>query len=417
MNSLPIPSSQTPLLHLDARCLLLAACCGLSMGSAWAHDAALTVPDELGWRIGAGVALADVQADQALPSQRFSGYLLRGDMGVDRRVSALEHGVLEAGWRFHPQWSVYAAVGQHDSDPAHTEAAWVRYEFEKTDVQSASVMLGRTQPEWGPVMSNAGHMDRLALMPLAKRAVFDGDTLQDGVQFTGQREWGAWTAYGDVGVWQGKQFPAAQGSAVAPSVHVGLMQGDWRADAFAVAFAPDGRGALVQSPNGAHTHNSPDCSSVSKGVLCFTGDSPVAGVSLQWASHVWPLTVQGAYWLRRDSGILQSVNGQAEHTGRYMGGWLEGWWQPWAAWELGVRHERQKASFELAGPGAHLLTEEAGLLDSQPISRNTLAVRWKPQAQLTISAEAGQETQGPQKVNFTVLRLVWLTDKVFGGDR
>ena len=115
MTSSPTPNWPTPLLRLDARkgsrLALATLACGLTLG-AWAHEESMAVPDAPGWRLGVAGALADVRADRALPSQKMGGYLLRGDTGVDRRDSALEHGVLEAGWRINPQWSAYLAAGQ-----------------------------------------------------------------------------------------------------------------------------------------------------------------------------------------------------------------------------------------------------------------------------------------------------------------
>ena len=92
MTSSPTPNWPTPLLRLDgplrSRLALAGLVCSLSLG-AWAHEESTSVPDEPGWRLGASAALADVRASRALPSQKMSGYLLRGDSGVDRRDSAL----------------------------------------------------------------------------------------------------------------------------------------------------------------------------------------------------------------------------------------------------------------------------------------------------------------------------------------
>lgn len=380
---------------------------GLLAFSAQAHEEAQAIPETAGLRLGAALALANVDASQALPSQRLQGYLVRGDAGVDRRASALEHAVVEAGWRVDSQWSAYAAVGQHDSDPAHAEAAWLRYELDAPENETRMVQLGRMSPQLGPVMTQAGHMDRFAIMPLARRVAVDGVWIDDGVQFGGQREFGDWRGYADIGLWRGQAFPGAEGSSPAPSLHLGAERGDWRGDLFAVALQPDGRGALVQSDTGGHTHNAPDCGTLQKGVLCFSGRSQVVGSSLQWQSHDWPVTLQGAYWLRHDDGTLRSVNGRADHSATYQGGWLQALWRLRPAWELGMRSERIKADLSIDGAGATLLAQEAGLTGSTPIRRDTVLLSWQAHRRVTVSTEVGREARGGQGVSFAVLRAVF----------
>ena len=407
MNFSPTPNSPIPSPSHEGQRLVLCLIGGLLAFSAQAHEEAQAIPETAGLRLGAALALADVNARQALPSQRLPGYLVRGDSGVDRRASALEHAVVEAGWRMDSQWSAYAAVGQHDSDPAHAEAAWLRYELDAPEDETRTIQLGRMRPQLGPVMTQAGHMDRFALMPLARRVAVDGDWIDDGAQFSARHDWGAWTGYADLGLWRGRMFPGAAGSSPAPSLHLGAERGDWRGDLFAVALQPDGRGALAQSTTGGHTHNTPDCGTLKTGVLCFNGNAQVGGASLQWQSHDWPVTLQGAYWLRHDEGTLRSVNGQADHTASYGGGWLQALWRPRADWEVGMRSERISADLSLNGAGATLLAQEAGLTGSAPIRRDTLLLSWQPHPLVTVSAETGREAQGGQAVNFTVLRAVF----------
>jgi hypothetical protein len=123
MTSSPTPSLPTRSPRLDSLWRAVSPCAwAFALGTvaltAHAHDESIAVPEAPGLRLGAALAVADVNASQALPSQRLSGYVLRGDSGADRRASSLEHGVLEAGWRLNAQWSAYAAMGKHDNDPA-----------------------------------------------------------------------------------------------------------------------------------------------------------------------------------------------------------------------------------------------------------------------------------------------------------
>lgn len=408
MNSSPTPSSPTRFRRSERRPAALLAALGLlSALTAQAHEEAQAIPPEAGLRLGAALALANVSANQALPSQRLQGYLIRGDSGVDRRASTLEHAVVEAGWRMDSQWSAYAAAGQHDHDPTHAEAAWLRYELAAPEDQTRTVQLGRMRPQLGPVMTQAGHMDRLALMPLARRVAVDGDWIDDGVQFSARHDGDEWTGHADLGLWRGRAFPGTDNGSPAPSLHLGVEHGNWRGDLFASLLQAEGRGALAQNTTGGHTHNAPDCSRLKAGVICFGGSSQIAGASLQWQGYDWPVTLQGAYWLRHDDGTLRSVNGQAEHSANYGGGWLQALWQPRADWELGVRSERIKADLSLQGAGATLLAQEAGLSGSTPLRRDTVLLGWQARRLVTLSVEAGQETQGGQRVNFTVLRTMF----------
>jgi hypothetical protein len=256
-------------------------------------------------------------------------------------------------------------------------------------------------------------MDRFALMPLARRVTLDGDWMDDGLQLSARREWADWTGHADVGLWRGQLFPGSSGSSAAPSLHLGASRGDWRGDLFALALQPQGRGALAQSANGVHTHNAPDCSTIKTGILCFAGRTQVLGSSAQWQSHDWPVTVQGAYMLRRDDGALRSVNGQADHSATYGALWLQALWQVRPDWELGVRSERLRASVSIHGAGASLLAQETGLSGSAPVRRDTAMLSWQIHPRVALSAETGRETQGSQKVNFAVLRAVMRTDAVW----
>lgn len=409
-----LPTQNLPT-HLLRRNFLAVALGGLGLCCALlahAHEETTAVPDVFGVRLGVALAAADVNASQELPSQRLAGYLLQGDAGVDRRVSQLEHAVVGLGWRINPEWATYAAVGKHGADMAHTEAAWVRYERSIPEGGRVRVLAGRTRPELGPVMTQAGHLDSFTLMPLARRVAMDGDWIDEGLQISGQHSWGDdWSGDVDIGLWRGRVFPGDPSvSSMVPSVHLGLSRGDWRGDVFGASFQPEGRGALAQGNTVAHTHNAPDCGALRSGVLCFVGRSHVVGTSLQWASHVWPVTVQSAYWLRHDDGTLISTNGRSNHSGRYSGGWLQALWQPRADWQVGWRSERIQAHLSLVGVGATLLAQEAGFSGSARLRRDTALLSWQPQRFVTLSAEAGRETRSGQRVNSTVLRAVFQTN-------
>ena len=189
MNSSPTPNFQTRSRHLERVTCRLAtlAAVWLVAGLAQAHgDAVDVLPDTQGVRLGVATALVHVDADQTLPSARLAGYLLQGDPGVDRREDRMEHAVLDAAWRLNDHFGAGLGVGKHGSDAAHVEAAWLQGRWQSA-TDDWQLTLGRQNPALGPVMTDAGHLDRFALMPLAKQLALNGDWMDDGIQLGWQR--------------------------------------------------------------------------------------------------------------------------------------------------------------------------------------------------------------------------------------
>lgn len=394
---------------------LAAAALGLLLASqACAHgDTASAAPDEPGGRLGLAAAVSQINASALLPSARLAGYLLQGDPGVDRRGGGLEHAVIDGGWRFNDTWAASLAIGQHDSDQAHVEAAWLQAR-RRTAAGDWLLTAGRQSPELGPVITAAGHLDRFALVPLAKRMAVNDDWVDDGLQL-GWRSAGAadvqWSA--DAGVWKGQVFPGSASASAAPALHVGVSRGDWRLDGFAARLNPQGRGAQISGVNGAHSHSAPLCNAALKQVICLDGASDVAGASLRWDSHQWPLSVSAAGLVRRDSGSLYSANGSAQYQGDNRGGWVDAVWHFHPKAQVGVRAERIEASHRLSGPGASLLSTEAGFSTYAPMHRNALMLGWRLSDKVDLHFETGREIALGSTARFSLLRLVVKTDFSF----
>jgi hypothetical protein len=96
-------------------------------------------------------------------------------------------------------------------------------------------------------------------VPLAKRVAVNDDWIDDCLQLGWQNEGleVQWSA--DAGLWKGQVFPGASKGAVVPALHLGAALDDWRVDGFVAHFEPKGRGALIASTAGAHTHATPEC--------------------------------------------------------------------------------------------------------------------------------------------------------------
>ena len=379
------------------------------------------IPSTEGVRLGLSAALASLSASDRLPSQDLVGYLLLGDAGVDHRGSQLEHGVAQFGYRFNPWLGAQLAVGAHGSDPVHIESALLQGRG-RLGATEWTLNAGRQSPTLGATFDRAGHLDRFGLMPLAKQAVLNGDWIEDGAEFSLQQQAGdvGWRV--DAAAWSGRKFPGAPGTAVFPSLHVGVNWdgfigqnaiGEITLDAFAARLKPQGRGSRLSNALGGHSHATPVCDERLQEVVCFDGRSRVSGLSVQWASTDESITLTGALMWRQEEGSLQSRNGIGDYRGRTHGGWQEGLWRVAPQWELGARHERLIADQSLIGPGARELSAEARIGDYAPQRRITAMLGYLARPWADLRFEWGREKAGTQGMNFVALRLTMQWDGTF----
>jgi hypothetical protein len=383
-----------------------------------------------GWQIT--TALRQLHADTTLPSQALSGYLLRGDAGIDPRGRQLEHGALAATVQAFDGWLLHGELSRHGADPAHIEAAWAGRSAGTLAGQPLSLRIGRQMPAMGALWTTAGHVDRFGLMPLAKHASTDGDWIDDGAQLSWRpalhTPMGMLDQQVDVSLWQGHSFPGSRDTAGVPSLHWGATldsaSGQWQVDAFASRAQVDARGARLKLNGRGHSHIAPVCDASLSNVVCFSGRSVLAGWSLQWSGEglanpvLAPLSLSAGVLQRRERGELSSVNGQVDDHSVTTGQLLQAWWAGPVA--LGWRSERLMARHTLTGAGAGAVAQDAGLTGYAPISRQALALAWPlpahwlgwvrqgpiGEAGARLSVETGKERQGSQTARFTTLRLV-----------
>lgn len=416
MNFLPIPAMP---IRGHARkvavAALLAGCPLWAVAHGSAELAEAAPQEQHGLRVGAAVAVAYLHADAVLPSARMDGFLLQGDEGSDRRHWGLEHGVLDAAWRWSPQWMAYAAIGKHGSDRAHTEAFWVQMRQPQGET-TWLLTAGRQRPAMGVVLESAGHFDRFALMPLAKQATLGGDWMDDGVQLGWRGALAQWPATVDVGLWKGAVFPGAAQGSVVPALHIGtvvpMAQGQLALDGFAAHWEPEGRGSRTSNVGGGHSHASPLCNDSTVGkVACFAGRTDLTAASARWRGHDVPWVVTAAGWWRRDQGGLASANGNAAYRGTSYGGWLDARWQWRPRWEWGVRTEHVQASHHLQGPGAALLATETRLNRYHRAHRTATTLGYQVPQGVELQLELGQEAVAGQRQSYAVLRGIWRLEK------
>ena len=407
----PHPSS----LPLRAPAAALCALLALAQHAAQAHDASdAGIPATPGLQINAAAAVGTQRANRPVPAPRLAGVLGLGDTPTDQRGWALEHGTLGAGVRLTPLLGANVTVGKHGSDRAHIEATWV--EVHPSSDSDVTLGAGRNRMPLGPVIGKAGHLDRYGQMPLIKRAVFNGDWIEDGIHLSWRPHLeGAFDALQsiDAGLWRARRFPGSDNAAWAPTVRiraagpVGRHAGDWEADAFYSRLEPHGRGAYVQRNNSGHIHTAPQCSASLRDITCFDGTVDLLGASAGWTTPLPGVRLTAAGMLRNERGNLYSQSGDTRYQGRTRGGWLEALWQPTAQWELGVRQEWLRSTHRLDGPGATLVATEASLLPYHPARRFTAVVGWRPHPSVLLTVEAGRERIAGQGNSVMALRVVY----------
>jgi hypothetical protein len=387
------------------RCTILA--CGLMAvtGSAAHGLVGNAIPNEVGARVGASLALSWLNADAAIPMATLPGILLSGNRQEDRDGFGLEHGVIDAGVRFNETIGATLAMGWHGTDVGHVEAAWL-----EARRGNFNLGLGRNRVPLGPVITHAGHMDRFALMPLAKQAAFDGDWIEDGLNLR-WRHGGPGDLEFNAGLWRAKTFPGVDDSNAAPSLHVGGYLGNVRLDGFVARIKPEKRGTSIQQTSDGHSHAAPTCAESLTGLVCFDGSSDIGGVSARWHAATLPFEVSVAGIIRRERGDLYSTIGDTDYSGDTRGGWIEAAWTLRPEWIVLLRSERLVAEHDLTGFGASLVARDAGFLpDPGATTRHALSVAWLPRKDMTVTAEIGSERADGDSNGYVGLRFLWTGD-------
>lgn len=368
------------------------------------------LPDEPGLKMGAAVAWSWVDADHDWPAPRLPGVLGTGATADKRNGGGLEHGVLSAGWRPADWLGLQVAAGWHDDGDAHIEAAWLEARHTVTGGE-AVLGVGRNSLPVGEVVTAAGEFDLFGAMPLAKRAAFDGNWIDDGINV----RWNGFDRFNlriDAGVWRTGKFPAAADPTWSPMLHAGIdVGGGLQLDAFVARVRAPKRGSFVSLSENAHSHGAPSCDRALFEIACFEGHANLAGVSGRWHAATLPVEVGAAWLTRREQGDLYDINGDARYRGHIDGGWVDLRWDLSPRWTLAGRFERVSTRNRLHGSGAAALARDTGLApNDDPAQRHAAALRWTPLAAwptLQLSLEAGSERVGGDRNRFAMLRVLW----------
>lgn len=397
---------------------LAAAVLSLCAVQALAHqgtDDAL--PETPGWRLGAAAAVIAPSADGRWPAATRPGVLDPGSAPRDqRRGLRLEHGALEAAARLNRWLGAHLALGWHDREGSHVEAARLEARWPLGPDQLV-LSLGRGTVSMGGAIDTAGHFDGFGQSPLAKRAVLGEQWIDEGASVGWRRddvERGLRRV--ELGVWRGRSFPGAAHGSAMPSLHVHGAWDHLDAHLFAAHLEPQGRGTLMRSASGSpgHSHSSLDCRASLQQRVCFDGRVELLGASLQ--GEVGELVLSLAGLARRERGAMYSLSSAADYRATTNGVWADASWQFQPGWRLAGRVERLVARNTLAGTGAALLARDAGLLGASPVSRLSLALSHPLREGLELSLEAGSERAASARLNHLALRLLWREPRLLGGN-
>lgn len=415
MSSSPTRAWRTRLRRVDAfvlrRAISFGAAAGLALAG-HAHEAADgAIPDTPGWRLGVAAAVVASEADGRWPREHSNGVL--GTGSAPRRIDGglhLEHAVLDTGLRLDRVFGAALAVGWHDREAAHVEAARVQARW-SSGKQGLEVGAGRRSVPMGPVIDGAGNFDpTFNQPPLAKRGVLDEQWIDDGLTVAWTQDVERGLQKLELGVWRGRSFPAARDGPGVPTLYARLGWGHASAHLFAAHLQPEGRGAgAIGAGAAGHSHGSLDCRSSLAQRVCFDGRSDVVGASAQWSSDDERWAASAAWLARRERGILYGSSGSGDYAATLQGWWLDLSWRPQPDWTLALRPQRLVPRVRLEGVGATALARDAGLDDARPVDGLGLALAWQFHAAARLSVELGRERQGATQVNQASLRLwvIW----------
>lgn len=415
---MPTPSCRAE--ARSRRAAIAATACAAALwlpASALAHDpGAYGLPEDPGWRLGGAVALLGATANERWPTAEWPGVMVTGVAPEDwRHVLKLEHAEIGGALRVNRYFGLRASVGWHGSDSAQVESARLEGGTEWAEGR-LTLGIGRDRVGLGPVIDRAGNFDRFSQPPLVKRAVLNGDWIDDGATVSWTRLAADGLRAVEAGIWRGHEFPGGPAGPAVPSLRLQAGWGHADFNLSVARFKPTGRGTAVASAGeSGHVHGTLDCRNTLQQMVCFDGDVDVATGSAQWTSDDERWTFALAGMLRRDRGSLYSINGFADLDLHITGFWADAIWTPLPRWSVAMRLERLVPDSRLEGFGVARLAREAGLVDGGPVNRASLAVLYGVWGDIQLSVEAGYERFQGGSVSHVALRAVWANPWLLAG--
>ncbi|MBS0370646.1 MAG: hypothetical protein JSS57_15785 [Proteobacteria bacterium] len=388
----------------------LAALLLLLAGPVHAHEAHDADGGERLSVIG-GIGLMSLHADDPYPRPRLPGVLEAGSPRADDRRDGLDYAEIGLRARFTDQLQGYLKIGHHGGRDARneTEEAWLDAHTEPLTDHRASLRAGRQLVPLGLLNPVHAHAWDFGIAPLALRAAVNESWRADGFR----ADWnlpGGWSA--GLGAWRNQGFPGAD----AGGLKLVTARGGWRNDSLRIEAGyanvnADGR-ALLSTGNMGHTHSVPSCTRIASDRVCFFGTAQLLTLATRWQPAESRYWMGGEWWIKREDGRLDSINGSPAYTGTLNGGWLDAGWRPAQGWETILRIERAVARHDLVGANAGLVANQSGIADSGHALRAIGAVvQWRPADGHRLAAEWHREQGGGPTNNVYLLRYQFLFEK------
>ena len=401
------PKAHAPSIH--ARALLLMSC-ALATGGAHAHGteqhADETVP---GLTLSLGPGVNYIDAANPYPTPRIEGVLGAGSPESDLRGEHLEYIEFGARARFTSQLDGNLRVTYHGMDGGSTDLESLWLSARAPDWGSAA-RLGRQELPLGFENLIHDHARSFGIAPMAMRAdVHDGwsaDGLRVDIELPANFSLGG-------GLWNNTAYPGADAGGInLATANLSWHGKPWQAQiAYANADA-DGR-ALLTTGQGGHTHSAPSCSGApTLNRVCFDGRVHLLVLAARWQPETTPWWFGGEYWYRKESGVIDSIYGTPDYTGKTGGGWIDLGYRFNSKFSLAARLEQLQMSNYLNGANAALIAQQAGIAnaDQTPIGAGLVA-EWYPLPELRLVAEWHYSTLNEQSDNSVMLRAQVLFEK------
>ena len=387
------------ILHMSLLCGGLALTAAPLLAHEGSHDDSASTPGldmslSAGWRY--------IAADQPFPPPRIDGVLGAGSPLDDQRYGDLDYAEVALRARFNADSGGALRITRHGLDNGDTnlEALW----------------LDARNPDWG-LGGRAGrqevpvgfenlihsHARTFGISPLALRASIGDDWLADGLRV--DQDIGAGFSLG-AGLWNNQSYPGSDSTGLNLATARLTWVGDpWRLQlSYAYADA-DGR-ALLTTGQGGHTHTTPSCDGTpTLDKVCFDGKVNIAVLAARWQPNDLPWWFGGEYWYKHESGVIDSIYGAPDYTGRLGSGWVDIGYRFTKDLSVAARVEQLQMSNEITGVNAGLIARQSGIANADQTPYGVgLVVEWYPVSALRLVGEWHYSDLNEQADNVFMLR-------------
>ena len=347
-----------------------------------------------GWRY--------IAADQPFPPPRINGILGAGSPLEDQRYGDLDYAEVALRGRLSADTGGALRITRHGLENGDTnlEALWL----ETRDTQwGLAGRAGRQEVPIGFENMIHSHARTFGISPLALRASIGDDWLADGLRV--DQTLGAGFSLGG-GLWNNQSYPGAD----SPGLNLATARLTWYGEPWQVqlsyAYADaDGR-ALLTTGQGGHTHTTPSCNGApTLDKICFDGKVNIVVLAARWQPQDSPWWLGGEYWYKRESGVIDSIYGAPDYTGKLGSGWMDIGYRIKRNLSVASRFEQLQKSNDISGVNAGLIARQAGILNADQTPYGVgLVAEWYPVDALRLVAEWNYSDLNEQPDNIFMLR-------------